>query len=93
MQPPHEPKSQYKENPFELVQVIAAKAPDGGTGDRWCKYVITQGKNQIVGYSQGSLRRVKRDAKFKVEELNRRRYGGKKAPAPARNQKKPGTAS
>jgi 16S rRNA U516 pseudouridylate synthase RsuA-like enzyme len=93
MQPPHEPKSHYKENPFELVQVIAAKAPDGGTGDRWCKYVITQGKNQIVGYSQGSLRRVKRDAKFKVEELNRRRYGGKKAPAPARNQKKPGTAS
>ncbi len=93
MPTPHEPKSQYKENPFELVQVIAAEAPDGGTGDRWCKYVITQGKNQIVGYSQGSLRRVKREAKFKVEELNRRRYGGKKAPAPARNQKKPGTAS
>ncbi len=93
MQTPREPKSQYKENPFELVQVIAAEAPDGGTGDRWCKYVITQGKNQIVGYSQGSLRRVKREAKFKVEELNRRRYGGKKPPAPARNQKKPGTAS
>ncbi len=93
MQTPREPKSQYKENPFELVQVIGAEAPDGGTGDRWCKYVITQGKNQIVGYSQGSLRRVKRDAKFKVEELNRRRYGGKKAPAPVRNQKKPGTAS
>ncbi len=93
MQTSREPKSQYKENPFELVQVIAAEAPDGGTGDRWCKYVITQGKNQIVGYSQGSLRRGKREAKFKVEELNRRRYGGKKAPAPARNQKKPGTAS
>ncbi len=88
MQTSGEPKSQYKENPFELVQVIAAEAPDGGTGDRWCKYVITQGKNQIVGYSQGSLRRVKREAKFKVEELNRRRYGGKKPPAPARTQKK-----
>ncbi len=88
MQTSREPKSQYKENPFELVQVIAAEAPDGGTGDRWCKYVITQGKNQIVGYSQGSLRRVKREAKFKVEELNRRRYGGKKPPAPARTQKK-----
>ncbi len=88
MPTPREPKSQYKENPFELVQVIAAEAPDGGTGDRWCKYVITQGKNQIVGYSQGSLRRVKREAKFKVEELNRRRYGGKKPPAPARTQKK-----
>ncbi len=88
MQTSREPKSQYKENPFELVQVIAAEAPDGGTGDRWCKYVITQGKNQIVGYSQGSLRRVKREAKFKVEELNRRRYGGKKPPQPARTQKK-----
>lgn len=86
-------KSQYKENPFELVQVVASEAPDGGTGERWCKYVITQGKNQIVGYSQGSLRRVKRDTKAKVEELNRRRYGGKKPPAPARTQKKTSSAS
>ena len=88
MQTSREPKSQYKENPFELVDVITADAPDGGTGDRWCKYIITQGQNQIVGYSQGSLRRVKRDAKAKVEELNRRRYGAKGPPQSARGKKK-----
>ncbi len=90
MQISHQAKSQYKENPFELVQVIAAEAPDGGTGDRWCKYIITQGRNQIVGYSQGSLRRVKRDAKAKVEQLNQRRYGAKGPPQSARKQKKTG---
>ena len=83
-----EDKSAYTEHPFELVAVTTADAPEGATGNRWCKYIIAQGRNRIVGYSQGTVRTVRRNTRAKVEELNRRRYGAKGPPQKGREQPK-----
>ncbi len=73
-------QSDFVANPFELVSVDETKAPAGMEGDKWCKYIIKQGDNEIVGYSVGSARKVKKEAKEKVAELNLRRYGKKGPP-------------
>ena len=67
---------------------VEPDAPEGATGSRWCKYIIAQGRNRIVGYSQGTVRTVRRDTRAKVEELNRRRYGAKGPPQKGREQPK-----
>jgi len=73
-------QSDFVANPFELISVDETKAPAGMEGDKWCKYIIKQGDNEIVGYSVGSARKVKKEAKEKVAELNFRRYGKKGPP-------------
>ena len=73
-------ESEFKANPYELVSVTPAEAPAGGEGPHWHKYIIQQGSNQITGYSQGGMRKVKSEALGKVEELNIRRYGLKNMP-------------
>jgi len=80
--------SDFVANPFELVSVDETKAPAGLDGDKWCKYVIKQGENEIVGYSVGSARTVKHEAKLKVEELNQRRYGKRGIPKASKSKTK-----
>ncbi|MDG1462433.1 MAG: hypothetical protein P8R04_02595 [Gammaproteobacteria bacterium] len=77
-------QSDFVANPFELISVDETKTPAGMEGDKWCKYIIKQGDNEIVGYSVGSARKVKKEAKEKVEELNLRRYGKKGPPKPVK---------
>jgi len=80
-------QSEFFANPFELVSVDETKAPSGMEGDKWCKYIIKQGSNEIVGYSVGTQRTVTREAKAKVAELNLRRYGKKGLPKGAKKTK------
>ena len=63
--------------PFEFCDIERAKAPDGGTGQDWFRYTITQGPNTITGYRQGSQRSVTKAVKEIVLELNERRNGKK----------------
>jgi len=79
-----ETESEFFANPFELISVDETTAPDGTEDEKWCRYVIKQGSNEIIGYSVGSARTVKREAKLKVTELNLRRYGKKGPPKPAK---------
>jgi hypothetical protein len=62
---------------FELDDIKRAKAPDGGAGQDWYRYIITQGPNTITGYRQGSQRTVTKAVKEIVLELNERRNGKK----------------
>ena len=62
---------------FELDDIKRAKAPDGGAGQDWYRYIITQGPNTITGYRQGSQRAVTKAVKEIVLELNERRNGKK----------------
>jgi len=79
-----ETQSEFFANPFELISVDETPAPDGTDGEKWCRYIIKQGNNEIVGYSAGSARTVTREAKVKVTELNLRRYGKKGPPKPSK---------
>ncbi len=63
--------------PFKLDKIEHSKAPDGGEGQNWFRYTITQGPNTINGYRQGSQRAVTMAVKEIIVELNERR-GGKK---------------
>jgi hypothetical protein len=62
---------------FEMNDIKRAKAPDGGAGQDWYRYIITQGPNTITGYRQGSQRAVTKAVKEIVLELNERRNGKK----------------
>jgi hypothetical protein len=62
---------------FELNDIKRTKAPDGGAGQDWYRYIITQGPNKITGYRQGSQRAVTKAVKEIVLELNERRNGKK----------------
>jgi hypothetical protein len=62
---------------YQLDQIEKAPAPDGGAGKDWFRYTITQGRNTITGYKQGSQRAVTRAVKQIIVDLNERR-GGKK---------------
>ncbi len=65
------------EEAYELDDIKRAKAPDGGVGQDWFRYIITQGRNTITGYRQGSQRTVTKAVKEIVFELNARRNGKK----------------
>jgi hypothetical protein len=75
---------------FELGDIKRTKAPDGGAGQDWFRYVITQGPNKITGYRQGSQRAVTKAVKEIVLELNERRNGkkGRVHLTPSRKPKK-----
>ncbi len=75
---------------FELGEIKRAKAPDGGGGQDWYRYIITQGPNKITGYRQGSQRAVTKAVKEIILELNERRNGkkGRVHLTPSRKPKK-----
>lgn len=59
--------------PFELLSVDRAEAPDGSQGKDWVRYEIVQGSNVIRGYRQGSLKSIRQVAEEIVTGLNERR--------------------
>jgi len=75
--PAANPKPAVLPDHYELDQIEKAKAPNGGDGKDWFRYIIKQGKNRITGYRQGSQRTVTKAVKQIVLDLNERR-GGKK---------------
>jgi len=78
------------EEAFQLGDIERAQAPDGGAGQSWFRYTITQGPNTITGYRQGSQRAVSKAVKDIVFELNERRNGkkGRVHLTPSRKPKK-----
>ncbi len=64
------------EQPYEIVSVRRAKAPVGGKGSNWHRYVIAfEGTNSIHGCRQGGLKAVTRAIEEIVAELNERHFG------------------
>ena len=61
------------ENPFRLISVQRAGVPVGAEGADWHQYVIRQGKNEIRGYRQGTVRAVTVAVEQIVTRLNERR--------------------
>jgi hypothetical protein len=82
--------TQTLDESFQLDNIERAKAPDGGAGQSWFRYTITQGPNTITGYRQGSQRAVSKAVKEIVVELNERRRGkkGRVHLTPSRKSKK-----
>ncbi len=68
------------EQPYEIVLVRRAKAPPGGKGANWYRYVIAfEGINTIRGCRQGGLEAVTRAVEEMVAKMNERhlRYSSK----------------
>ena len=78
------------EEPYRLDDITRTKAPDGGVGQDWFCYTITQGHNTITGYRHGGQRAVTKAIKEIVFELNARRNGkkGRVHLTPSRRAKK-----
>ena len=61
--------------PYEIVSVKHAEAPEGTEGTSWYHYVISQGSNTISGFRQGSLKAVTSAVEEIVAQLNERQLG------------------
>ncbi len=61
------------DEPYKLKSILEEKAPTGTEGIGWHRYVITQGKNSIVGHRQGSLEGVTVAVEELLVQLNERR--------------------
>ena len=59
--------------PFRLTSIVKEEPPAGAEGNGWHRYVITQGKNTIVGHRQGSLASVTVAVEEILVQLNNRR--------------------
>ncbi len=60
--------------PYKIVSVRRAKAPPGGKGSNWYRYVIAfEGTKTIHGYGQGGVKAVTRSVEEIVAQLNERR--------------------
>ena len=59
--------------PFKLTSIVKEEPPAGAEGIGWHRYVITQGKNTIVGHRQGSLESETTAVEEILLQLNRRR--------------------
>jgi hypothetical protein len=57
---------------FELVSIDSTAAPNGGAGDDWLVYRISQGLNLITGYRCGSRAHVVAAVERIVIALNER---------------------
>ncbi len=63
------------EQPYEIVSVRRAKAPPGGEGSYWYRYVIAfEGTNTIHGCRQGGLKAVTKAVEEMVAQLNERHH-------------------
>ena len=58
--------------PFELLSIDPSSAPNGGTGDDWLMYRISQGLNLVTGYRCGSRANVVAEVERIVIALNER---------------------
>ena len=64
------------EQPYEIVSVRRAKAPPGGKGSNWYRYVIAfDGTNTIHGCRQGGLKAVTTVVEEIVAKMNERHLG------------------
>ncbi len=61
------------DHPYKLKSILEEKAPAGTEGIGWHCYVITQGKNPIIGHRQGSLEGVTVAVEEILVQLNERR--------------------
>lgn len=68
-------KAVAQPEPFRLVSIERAEAPNGAAGRNWHRYTIRQGANAINGYLQGNSTTVKSAAEQIVGQLNERRAG------------------
>jgi hypothetical protein len=57
---------------FELVSIDRTAAPNGGAGDDWLVYRISQGLNVVTGYRCGSRAHVVAEVERIVLALNER---------------------
>ena len=72
--PKPEKASQWNE-PFKIVSVTKSKGPEGSDNKDWYRYVISQGKDPIVGFRRGSKKSVVEAAEGVVFCLNERLIG------------------
>ena len=64
------------EQPYKIVSVRRAKAPPGGKGSNWYRYVIAfDGTNTIHGCRQGGLKAVTTVVEEIVAKMNERHLG------------------
>ncbi|HEY8518565.1 MAG TPA: hypothetical protein VIN61_00675 [Gammaproteobacteria bacterium] len=61
------------DEPYRLLSIDSAEAPEGGDGDDWYSYRIAQGSNVITGYRQGTLAAIQASVEEIVAGLNERR--------------------
>ncbi|HEY1867622.1 MAG TPA: hypothetical protein VGG70_04945 [Candidatus Cybelea sp.] len=59
---------------FELVSVDPTAAPNGGAGDDWLVYRISQGLNVVTGYRSGNRAQVVAEVERIVVALNERQH-------------------
>ena len=88
----YQPQVVGQGEPLKLTSVLREKPPAGAEGIGWHCYVITQGKNTIVGHIQGRADSVKLTVEEIVMHLNERRVGKfsrvhKSPPLPRRKQR------
>ena len=75
---------------FELVSIDPTAAPNGGAGDDWLVYRISQGLNLITGYRCGSRAQVVAEIERIVIALNERLLvRGRPFRSPGRPPKRP----
>ncbi len=58
--------------PFQLVSINPTAAPNGGAGDDWLVYRISQGLNLVTGYRCGSRAHVVAEVERILIALNER---------------------
>ncbi len=64
------------EQPYEIVSVRRAKAPPGGKGPYWYRYVIAfEGTSAVHGCRQGGLKAVTTAVEEIVTKMNERHLG------------------
>jgi hypothetical protein len=69
----------WKTQPFEIIEITKADAPDADDEREWYRYVISQGDKPIIGLRQGSKRSVKEAIDEVVLRMNERRLGKRAA--------------
>ncbi|MCL4721729.1 MAG: hypothetical protein KJ041_07190 [Gammaproteobacteria bacterium] len=77
------------DEPFALKSLAKSSPPDGVDTSNWHRYVITQGRNTIVGMLQGSHASAERSVLEIIDRLNERRRGktGRVQLSPGRKKK------
>jgi len=63
-------------SPFAVARVEKIGAPDGAVGQNWYRYVLDNGRSNIVGQRCGSLKDVTAYANQYAVQLNSRNGGG-----------------
>jgi len=62
-----------QDHPYILASITQTVSPVNPGESDWYRYVINQGRNQIVGYRRGSPEIVRSDVDMIVDQLNSRR--------------------